>query len=369
MNIRRWLLVALTCLAISGALIAYKYQQISDANAYAAALPEPSEAVELAIASAVTWQPSATVNAQVVAVQDVELSNELAGRIIELNLTPGQAVKRGQLLVKLDTREEEARLAAARSEANLAKLALDRNRRLTRSGATSEEARDQAVARRSSALAQVEVLLAIIDKKSLRAPFDAVAGLHQLTVGQYLEAGTVMTRLVGTSAGSWIDFSLPQHQANVQPGDQVQVRAPHLLDTAFEATIIARDAWVEVHSRHARYRAIPATETVGLLPGSIVTVTVPIGVERKATLVPGTALRRDAYGAHVFVLEPAEDGKGDRALRRAVIPGEQRGSNVIIRSGLDAGERLAGNGAFKLREGILVQAAPPPPRKETPSWN
>jgi membrane fusion protein (multidrug efflux system) len=87
-----------------------------------------------------------------------------------------------------------------------------------------------------------------------------------------------------------------------------------------------------------------------------VNVDVPLAGSRRAALVPVTSVRRSAFGAHVFVLEPAEEGAGAafRAAQRQVSLGPQQGEEVIVISGLEPGEKVAADGSFKLRDGVLV---------------
>jgi membrane fusion protein (multidrug efflux system) len=360
-NKKAWLAVIAGCSATLLALASFKYQQINGAISAASAYLEPVETVELATAAALQWQPTVTVTAELIAIQNVELSNELPGRIIELGVAPGQRVARGDVLLKLDTREEDADLMAAKADAKLAQLALNRNKRLAKTGAASAEAQDQAQAIYSSTRAQVNRLQAIIDKKTLRAPFDGIVGLHQLSIGQYLDAGTVMTRLVGVDQGVWVDFSLPQHQATLANGDSVTIAAPRLGADNTAATIIARDAWVDTASRNVRYRALPDEINTTLSPGAIVSVTVKLGETLAAVAIPATAVRRDPYGSFVFSLVPTDDDAPapDRAQRRLVILGGERQQQAIIIEGLTPGERIAGNGSFKLRDGVLVNAVAP----------
>lgn len=357
MKLRRWLIIGLACLCVVAALATFKVMQIKAAIAFGESFPEPVEAVELAVVEQVSWQPTVSATAEIVAIQDVELSNELAGRVVEVGFEPGATVAAGQLLVRFDTSEERARLEAAKAQAELARLVLERNKKLLKTGAAAKEAYDQAVAQRNAALAEEHALEAIIAKKTLRAPFAAEAGLHELEAGQYLDAATVITRLVGSGPMAWLDFTLPQQQANLQKGGVVQVVAPAIREQALEATIIARDAWVNKQSRNVRYRAsIAAAED--LWPGTIFTVKVPTGPARTVARLPETAVRYDSFGASVYVLEPAEPEApaAERASRRSVTLGPQENKTVVIVGGLEAGERVAANGSFKLRDGVLVSA-------------
>jgi membrane fusion protein (multidrug efflux system) len=348
------LTVVAACLLVASGLAYFKYQQIQAAIAFGKAFPEPVEAVELFIAREEVFQPTTSVTAETVAIRAVQVSNELAGHIVEVGFAAGATVAAGQVLVRLDTSEERAQLAAARADAELARLALQRNQKLIRSGAAAEEARDRSKAQFDAANADVNRLLAIIDKKTLRAPFAAMASLHELEVGQYLASATNIARLIGIDEQIWIDFTLPQQQAQLHSGESISVTAN---GQAFPAEIIARDAFVNDQSRNVRYRAIADNRAFSLFPGSLVTVAVPVGTEQIATLVPMTAVRRDAFGANVYVLQPAEEGARapDRAEKRVVTLGPQRGDLVIITSGLQPGERVAGNGAFKLRDRVLVR--------------
>jgi membrane fusion protein (multidrug efflux system) len=361
MQARSWSIVVLLCVLVASTLGYIKYAQIQAAIAFGAAFPEPMESVELFIAREEVWQPTTSVTAETVAIRALDVSNEFAGRIVEVGFLPGATVVAGQVLLRLDISEERAQLAAARADAELARLALERNQKLIRSGAAAEEARDRSKAQFDSANANVTRLLAIVDKKTLRAPFDARAGLHELEPGQYLDKATVIARLIGIDSEIWVDFTLPQEQATLTPGQIVQVTTTGQSSiTRIPAEIIARDAFVNEQSRNVRFRARADNRKVNMVPGSLVTVAVPLGTERLATLVPMTAVRRDTFGTNVYILVPAEEGARGayRAEQRSVSVGPQRDDLVVITAGVRPGEQLAADGAFKLRHGILVQTPP-----------
>lgn len=353
----RWLSVIITCLLVAGGLGYFKYQQIQAGIAFAAAFPERMEAVEVFIAREEIWQPTTSVTAEVVAIQSIELSNELPGSIVEVGFAPGARVSKGQVLLRLDISEEVAQVAAARAEVEIARLDLSRNQRLIASGAAAQDARDRAKARYDAAVAAVNRLQAVIAKKTLRAPFDANTGLHELEVGQYLDKASAISRLIGVNDQIWIDFTLPQQQAQLTSGERITATIVEAAIT-FDAEVIARDAFVNEMSRNVRFRAIADNRDLGLYPGTLVSVEVPVGESRIAVVVPVTAVRYSSFGANVFVLRPAEEGAPapERAEKRTVQLGPQRGEFVVITSGARPGERIAADGAFKLREGILVNA-------------
>jgi membrane fusion protein (multidrug efflux system) len=355
--VTRWLIVITTCLVVAAGLGYYKYRQIQAGMAFAAAFPERVEAVEVFIAREEIWQPTTSVTAEVVAIQSIELSNELAGSVVEVGFAPGARVNKGQVLLRLDISEEVAQIAAARAEAEIARLDLARNQKLIASGAAAQDARDRAKARSDAAVAAVNRVQAVIAKKTLRAPFDATTGLHELEVGQYLDKASVISRLIGINDQIWIDFTLPQQQAQLANGQRISVTIVEAAQL-FAAEIIARDAFVNEMSRNVRFRAIADNQDIGLYPGTLVSVEVPVGESQIAVLVPVTAVRWSSFGANVFVLRPAEEGAPapERAEKRVVQLGPQRGEFMVITTGVRPGERIAADGAFKLREGMLVNA-------------
>lgn len=355
-----WLVVLAICLAVTTGLGAFKFLQIRAAIAFAESFPEASETVIAVLAEPATRRPVLSVVGEVVPVRSVEMKTELPGRITAVGFEPGARVAAGQVLIRLDTREEEAQLAAAEAQAELAAIVLARNESLTATSAVSEQAADTARAERDAAVATAERLRTIIDKKTLRAPFEAIAGLHELQSGQFLEAGTTVTWLVGVSGEVWVDFSLPQEQAGLGLGDTVTVRVARRAGDAIEARVIARDPFVDPASRNIRFRALAENAGGRLEPGAIVTVAVPVGESAPVLRLPATAVRRDALGTSVFVIVPAEAGADapERAERRTVEVERIDARHAYIRSGLEAGEKVAADGAFKLRDGVLVHSRP-----------
>lgn len=355
---RKWLVVIAGCFVVTALLTTVKVMQIREAIAFGKSFPESMEAVELAIVEEGPWQPSVNVTGKVLAVQKVDLTNELGGQIVEIGFKPGDIVEQGQVLIRLDTSEERAQLAAAEADAELARLALDRNQKLAKSGVASQEERDIARAQANAAAASEDRLKAIIEKKTIRAPFRGKAGIYDLEVGQFIQANTELTRVVGINDEVWIDFNLPQQKASLREGDEVEISAPLLFDGTYIATIIARDSWVNPNSGNLLYRAsLPKVSDI-VYPGSVVNIKVMVGEERIVNRVPITSVRYDAIGPNVYVLVPAEEGADgpERAQKRNVVLGPEEDSKVVILDGLKAGERVAGNGAFKLRDGILVKA-------------
>jgi membrane fusion protein (multidrug efflux system) len=289
--------------------------------------------------------------------RSVTLRNELAGTVVKAELTPGQIVEEGTVLVAQDVSVEEAELRALQAQADLALATLNRVERLTSDSATSKKDLDQAKAERDVALAQMERTKALIARKVMRAPFRARIGLSDLHPGQYLEEGTILTSLQGVDPAVHVDFTVTQNVGvGLKEGDAVEVISLNK-DQSFPATIVAIDSRVDPNTRSAAIRAKVADASKVPPPGASVQVRVPVGPSRKFIAVPVSALRRGPEGDHVFTVAPDQEGK-PRAHMQLVQGSTTQGDLVLIEKGLNAGDQVASSGSFKLREGVLVGAAP-----------
>ena len=355
----RWLgsviLLALV-VAAGGGLAAWKRMDLAAEEAASASQPEMPESLTVATALARDYRGTTTSIGTVLAARSVTLKNELPGTVREVALVPGAIVEEGAVLVALDVSVEEAELAAQEARAALAQTLLERVERALAKQGASEADVDRARAELDVARATAARTRAVIEKMTLRAPFRARVGLADVHPGQYLEAGTFLTTLQGQDETVHIDFTVTQEvAAGLSEGDRLEVVAREGR-SPLAATIIALDARVDAGTRNAMVRA-EVDAAAAPAPGASVLVHVPVGASRSVVTVPVSALRKGPSGDHVFVVAQGED-ESLRAHVRAVESGTVLGDEVVIESGLEAGEQVAASGSFKLREGALVAVVP-----------
>ncbi|OUR82550.1 efflux transporter periplasmic adaptor subunit [Colwellia psychrerythraea] len=355
MNITKWLLVIIILAGTIFGLYSYKASLQQAANEQAASMPEMAATVTAVKVANISYQKQIKVSGEVQAFKFLMLNNELAGEIIRLNAASGQVVNKGQLLLELDHRDEDARLMAAKATLTLNQQTLDRNIKLHKNRGISEEQVDQARAAVQIAKADISVITTAIDKKTLTAPFTAKVGIHTLEVGQYLDKNSQVLELVGINDFTWIDFNLPQLYQELGLSSTVKI-SPINQDSVFEAKIIAIDPQLSRLSRHLKYRAQLPSATLALKPNTLVSVIVPIANKAMLAVVPDLAIKRDALGNYVFVLEADEEGSY-RAKQVPVKLGERQGEQVMILTGVEAGQLIADKGAFKLFPGMKVYLA------------
>lgn len=355
MNITKWLLVIIILAATVFGLHSYKSSLQQAAKAQAASMPEPAATVTAITVGSIDYQKHIQVSGEVQAFKFLMLNNELAGEITRLNAASGRVVKKGQVLLVLDHRDEDARLMAAKASLMLEQQTLERNIELHKNRTISEEQVDQARAAVQIAQANINVITTAIDKKTLTAPFTAKVGIHTLEVGQYLDKNSQVLELVGVNDFTWIDFSLPQLYQELDLASAVQI-SPMNQSANFEATIIAVDPQLSRASRHLKYRAQISSKTLALKPNTLVSVIVPIAKSSTVASVPDLAIKRDALGDYVFALEEDTDG----SYRAKLVPvelGERQGEQVMILSGIKTGQLIANMGSFKLFPGMKVYVA------------
>lgn len=359
MNRNNWIRSALllTLVILIGiGLASWKYESLQSEQAASANQPEPMEWVTVAVARAVDHRQTTTSIGTVLALRSITLKNELAGTVREVRLIPGQIVEPETLLVALDVSVEEAELKAQEAQAALAKTILNRRRSLSQELATTQEEVDRARADLDVTRAQIARTKAIIAKKTIRAPFRARVGIADVHPGQYLEEGTLLTTLQGVAEAVHVDFTVAQQlAAGLVVGETVEVLAAGDSPVVM-ARIVALDARVDPTTRNATIRArIEGTSNL-LAPGASVRVRVPVGPQRAVVAIPVSALRKGPGGDQVFVIVPDKDGR-NRVHTRQVESGAMFGDEIVIHTGLAAGEQIAAVGSFKLRDGVLVAVA------------
>lgn len=353
LQVKGWLVTLLSLVCIIALLGFIKFTQIKAAIAFGESFPEASETVESMLIAESKWQANLQVVGEIKAQRSVELRNEFEGIITKVAFPSGGKVQQGDLLVQLDIAPELAELDAIYAEIDLAKLDVKRASDLLKVKASSRDQLDRANAQLAINQARAKALQANIDRKTIRAPFTGTTGIHDWEVGTYISANTLITRLTGDLTTVWVDFAIPQWQANIEMGSQVKISAPSMLTATMDATITAVNQQISAASRSAVVRAKLDNSTAQFKPGTVVGVLFPTEQVQTVYAVPNEALRFDSFGSFVFKLE--KDDKGDfRAVRQAVKFAAREREMAMLISGVKPNDLIATIGSAKLSEGLLV---------------
>jgi len=353
-----WIIAIVGLLAVVALLVGIKGGQIKVMINAGKSFAIPPEAVTSAKVEAAQWESARSAVATLVAVHSVTVSSELPGLVRKIGFDSGAYVRRGEVMVQLDTSTEEAQLAAARADAELAKATLERSRRLRKSDFTSAADLEASEAKAKQADANVGTLVATIAKKTIRAPFDGRVAIRQVELGQVVGSGTPIASLQSIDP-VYADFWLPQQAiADVTPGMRSRLRTDVFAKRSWEGTISVVNSEVDVSTRNVRIRATFPNPDGRLLPGMFANVDVIAPQKQSLLIIPATAVLYAPYGDSVFALEDAKPEPGQKpglvAKQKFVRLGERRGDLVAVVSGLTAGETIVSTGAFKLRNGSAV---------------
>jgi membrane fusion protein (multidrug efflux system) len=354
--IKRMLFMLVLVGVVLGGLFGFKAfvgGKIKEAMASMADLPQT---VSAAKAASSDWQPRIDAVGSLRAVRGADLSLEVAGVVEEITFQSGDEVQAGQVLLRLRNDDDVAKLQSLEATAQLAQITYDRDVKQLKAQAISQAIVDNDEANLRNAKAQVAQQKAMVDKKTLRAPFAGRLGLRQVDLGQYLSTGTVIATLQSLDP-IFVDFLLPQQSvAQLSVGQTVRVKVDAFLGREFAGKITAINPKVETASRNIQVRATLPNRDQKLLPGMFATVELETGAPQRLVTLPQTAVSYNPYGSLVYIVDDKAKGAAGKpqlvARQVFVTTGATRGDQVAILKGVSEGDTVVTSGQVKLRNGV-----------------
>jgi membrane fusion protein (multidrug efflux system) len=305
--------------------------------------------VEVARAQSTASQSAIRSVGTMMSDESVNISAEQAGRIAEIRFREGDQVKSGDVLLKLDDALLTAELTDARSRLVLAESNFGRATTLTKSGAGTGRALDEARAAQETARAAVELAEVRLSKTLIRAPFDGTVGLRGQSSGAYLTPGQIVVNLEKIDVLK-LDFKVAELFLNqVRPGQPVEVALDAFPGHTFTGEIYAIDPMVDVNGRSLSIRARLDNKDRLLRPGLFARVAIKRKAGEKIVIVPEGAIVPRSNGPVVFRVQ---DGK---AVETPVKLGERRSGAVEIISGVAAEDTVVTAGHARLRNGASIE--------------
>lgn len=356
--LKRMVIMLAATASLIAALGFVKFKQIQMAIAQGAAFQPPPEAVTTIVAHQEDWPSTINAIGTVAAVRGVTVSADLPGVVERIAFESGQAVRQGDVLAVLDTRQERAQLAAADAQHDLARLNYDRMNGLLGERVISRAEFDRATADQRQAEARAGEIKAAIERKTIRAPFSGILGLRQINLGQYLSAGDALVSLEALDP-IYVNFGVPQQSAGqMQRGRSVRVTIDGVADGEFVGRITAVDSVVDPDTRNVQVQATVPNRAARLRPGMFVQTDVAVGLTQAVVALPASAINYAPYGDSVFVVTDikSDDGRVYKGVRQQFVKlAGSRGDQVAVVSGVKPGEEVVTSGVFKLRNAAAVQ--------------
>jgi membrane fusion protein (multidrug efflux system) len=353
---KRMILMLLAVIVFVAAIGAIKVRQVKSGIAAQASFQPPPESVTTTHARQEEWPATVAAIGTVTAVQGVTVSADLPGIVEKISFESGRSVRAGDVLVQLDSRQEQAQLTAAVAQSDLSRLSLERMRGLKDSGVIAQQDYDRAAAQSKQDDAKVGEIRATIARKIIKAPFSGLLGLRQVNLGQYLAAGAPIVALQSLHP-IYVNFAVPQQEvARLRPGAAVRVTAsPGNVESTGRITAV--DSVIDPATRNISVQATFANADGRLHPGMFVDAKVALGASQTVIVLPASAISYAPYGDSVFVVADVQGpaGKTYRGVRQQFVKlGGTRGDQVAVVSGLQPGDEVATSGVFKLRNGAAI---------------
>ena len=279
--------------------------------------------------------------------EEVDLSFETSGKIVEINFDEGTTVKKGQLLAKVNDRQLQAQLQRLVAQLKLAEDRVFRQNALLERDAVSKEAYEQVKTELATLNADIDLVKANIAMTELRAPFDGVIGLRQVSVGSYASPTTIVAKLTKIIPLN-IEFSVPERYASqVKKGTNLNFELEGKL-SSFPAKVYATESRIDQSTRTLTVRALYANSNGAILPGRYASIQLKKEEIPNAIAIPSESIVPEMGKDKVFLY------KSGKAEPVEITAGIRTEAEVQVIKGLQMGDTIITSGTLQLRTGLPV---------------
>lgn len=299
-------------------------------------------AVEGYIVKSTELKTSITASGTLLPGEETELHPEASGRVVRINLPEGKRVKKSELLLKVFDQDLRTQRLKLETQLKQAEITESRLGELLKIKGVSQQEYDLAVLQTNTLRQELELLEINIRKTEMRAPYDGIIGLRNISIGAYVTPATAVATI--RSAGNLkLDFSIPEKYSNLlRVGQQVEFNVQGS-DKTYKAVVQATEQRIMADTRNLLARALVSDNNSGLLPGSFAEVHVNLESNPKALLIPIQSLIPQARDKKVIV------SKGGKANFVSVKTGVRQENLIEITEGLQPGDTVATTGVLFLR--------------------
>lgn len=378
---KRVVIVAVAIGALCALLIGYRFLGALLFSGGAGFMQPPPTPVETVTVEPGRWEPGLEAVGTARAAQGADIAAEVAGRIKSIKFKPNTRAKAGELLVQIDDAVERSDLTAANANMRLYSAQLSRSQSLISKGFVSRASLETVQAQLGVAQSARERAMAIIDQKSIEAPFAGTLGIARVDVGQYITAGTVVVTLQDLDRMK-VDFTIPEQlAASLKPGQPARFGVEKTA-LNFNGQIIGIDPKADPDSRLVAVQAQIENANDQIRSGQFVNVRVDLPTEQNVIALPQTAVMPSLYGDYVYAVgppdAPAPGAGGDATHQPPAAPpaapgtapqtvakqvfittGRRDGHRVEVLKGLKKGDVIVASGQNRLQNGAPVQIAEP----------
>lgn len=281
--------------------------------------------------------------------ESVVIRPEIAGKVVEIGFEEGQPVEEGSLLLKLDDSLNQAEIAEAQARLDLAQRNFSRTEELFTNKIATARSRDEAESSLAVGTATVELAKVRLAKTRIMAPFSGIAGLRQVSVGDYVSVGQDLFNLEDITPIK-VDFRVSEKfLPSVRTDQPIEITVDAYPGEIFTGTVYAIDPRIDAEGRSIVIRARVANDDQRLRPGLFARVKLILELKQNAVTVPEQAIMPRGNDQFVYTIV---DGK---AKQTKVMIGTRRDGRVEIVEGLGTHDMVVTAGHQKIRDGAAVE--------------
>jgi membrane fusion protein, multidrug efflux system len=283
----------------------------------------------------------------ILANEEVQLQAELSGKIVRLNFQEGSKVSKGKLLVKLNDADLQANYKKLELQLGLANDKMTREEKLLAIGGISQEEFDNIKNQYDVIKTDLDFAKAQIAKTEIRAPFDGIVGLRNISEGAYVTSSTTIASVQQTNPVK-IDFSIPERYARkIEPGDKILFTIEGNKQE-ISGEVYAIEPKINLETRTVQIRAICPNADGKIFAGAFAKVQLNLGIIEDAIMIPTEAVIPDLKGKKVIKLN---NGITEFVT---VVTELRTNSKVQIIEGLAKGDTIITRGIMQLKPGSFV---------------
>jgi membrane fusion protein (multidrug efflux system) len=279
--------------------------------------------------------------------ESVDITSKIADRVVAIHFQEGKQVKKGDVLVELDSEEARADLAAAQAAERDSSSQYKRSQELFQTHALSESQLEQLQATMLANQARVAAARSRVRDRTIIAPFAGRVGLRNVSLGGLVTPGGVITTLDDLSVVK-LDFSVPEiFLSTLKSGLPIEAQSSAYPNATFKGRVESIDTRVDPTTRAIVVRALMDNRDIRLRPGMFMTLRL-VRLEGKALMLPESSVVPENSSHFVFVVEQG------RAIKREVKLGRRRPGEVEILGGVTAEEVVVVDGTMNVHDGSSV---------------
>jgi membrane fusion protein (multidrug efflux system) len=287
------------------------------------------------------------VSGSLQAYDEVELKNEIGGRVVRINLPEGKFVKKGTLLVKLFDEDLQANLKKLEAQLALQQDIFKRQTELYQANGISKNDYERTILEVNSIKSDIEVQKAMIRKTEVLAPFDGVIGLRNVSVGAIVTPSTLLATL-RTENKLKLDFYVPEkYGAEIHAGIKIDFTI-YEGNKNYSAVVLATERGIEDATRNLKVRAIVNSSSPELIPGAFATIHLRLGENKNALMIPTEAIIPQEENKTLII---ARKGKAHSV---SVKTGIRKSSKIEIKEGIHTGDTIITSGILFLKENDVL---------------